>query len=130
MPYIIAATLIDRAFSDEVFADERLRDPRIQQLMDKIEVKEDKEITRQFPDKLKCRIEIATKGGGRKIAETDYPRGHYKNPMNDDEVNTKFRGLAQRALSKDGVERALDALWQLDSAKDLGAIFKAVKVTH
>ena len=34
LPYIMAAVLIDRAFSDEIFSDERLRDPRIRQLID------------------------------------------------------------------------------------------------
>ena len=100
LPYIIAAVLIDRAFSDEIFSDERLRDPRIRQLIDKIEVKEDPELTRRFPQFLPCRIEITTKSGERKVAQTDYPRGHYKNPMSDEEVNDKFRGLAQRALPK------------------------------
>lgn len=98
--------------------------------MDKIKVKEDKKITRQFPEKLKCRIEITTNGGGRKVAESDYPRSHYKNPMTDKEVNAKFRGLTQRALPKKGVDRALDALWQLDTARDLNVIFEAVEVTR
>src|SRR5262249_37529434 len=102
--------------------------PRIRELMAKVEVKEDKNITAQFPDKLQCRIEIVLKNGERKVAQTDYPRGHYKNPMSDDEANAKFRGLAQRALSKQGVDRALDALWELDSAPNLNAIFEAVRL--
>ena len=127
LPYIIAAVLIDRAFSDEVFSDERLRDPRIRQLIDKIEVKEDKELTRRFPRFLPCRIEVMTRRGERKVAATDYPRGHCKNPMSDDEVNAKFRDLARRALPDERVSRALDALWQLDAAPDLDAIFKEVE---
>lgn len=127
LPYIMAAVLIDRAFSDEIFSDERLRDPRIRQLIDKIEVKEDQELTGRFPQFLPCRIEIVTKSGECKVARTDYPRGHHKNPMSDEEINAKFRGLALRKLSPECVSEALDALWQLDAAPDLDAIFRAVQ---
>ena len=128
MPYIVAAVMIDRSFSDEIFSDERLQDPRIQQLMDKIEVNVDEALTRQFPEKFPCRIEITTKTGTRKVVETDYPRGHYNNQMTDDEIDIKFRGLAERALAKDRVEKALTALWNLDRARNMNEIFDLVQI--
>ncbi len=127
MPYVVAAVLIDRGFSDEIFSSGRLRDPRILQLIDKIEVKEDAALTRLAPEKLPCRIEIKTKNGERKVAAVDYPRGHHLNPMSDDEVNAKFRGVAQRVLPKERADRALDALWKLDTATSLDALFDAVR---
>ena len=127
IPYVVAAMLIDGEFSDEIFSDERLRDPQIRQLMDRIDVMEDEKLTRLGPQCLPCRIEIKTRKGECKVAETDYPRGHYKNPMTDDEVNAKFRDLAQRVLSQERIGRALDGLWQLDTATGLGAIFEAVQ---
>ena len=127
LPYIIAAVLIDREFSDAIYSEERLRDPRILQLIDRIEVKEDAEFNSRFPRRMPCRIEITTKNGERKVATTDYPSGHCKNPMTDNEVNAKFRGLAQRALPQQRVDHALDALWKLDTATNLDAIFEAVK---
>ncbi len=128
MPYVVAAVLIDRGFSDAVFADERLRDPRILQLIDRIEVKEDAALTRLAPEKLPCRIEIRTRSGERKVAAVDYPRGHHLNPMTDDEVNAKFRGVARRVLPKERVERALDAVWRLDTAANLDVVFEAVRI--
>ncbi|MBI4191809.1 MAG: MmgE/PrpD family protein [Betaproteobacteria bacterium] len=128
LPYIVAAVLIDRGFDDEIFSDERLRDPRIRALIDKIECKEDPEITRRYPQQMPCRIEITTKSGERKIAQIDYPRGHDKNPMSDEEVSEKFRGFVQRALRSARVDQALQALWQLESASDLDEIFEALKI--
>jgi 2-methylcitrate dehydratase len=127
MPYIVAAALIDGSFTDAVFAAERLQDPRIRNLMDRIAVREDPELTRQFPDRLPCRIEIVAKNGDRKTATVDYPRGHYKNPMSDDEIEQKFRSHALRALSEERVGPALAALWQIDSVDDLGGVFDAVR---
>lgn len=128
LPFIIAAVLIDGRFSDEIFSDARLRDPGIHRLSDRISVKEDAEFSRQFPHRVPCRIEITTKSGERKVALTDYPRGHVRNPMTDDEVNAKFRSLAERALPHAAAERALDLLWKLDEAADLGMFFEAVRV--
>ncbi len=127
MPYVVAAVLIDRGFSDDIFAAERLRDPKLLKLIDRIEVREDPALTQLATDKLPCRMEIRTRSGERKVAEVDYPRGHHLNRMSDDEVNDKYRGVARRTLSKDRVERALDALWHLDTAANLDAIFEATQ---
>ncbi len=127
MPYVVAAVLIDRRFSDDIFAAERLSDPKILKLIDRIEVREDPALTRLATDKLPCRMEIMTRSGSRKVAEVDYPRGHHLNMMSDEEVNDKYRGVARRTLSKERVERALDALWHLDTAANLDAIFEAVR---
>lgn len=128
LPYIVAAVLIDGKFSDEIFTDERLRDERIRKLIAKISVKEDPEFTRRAPRSLPCRMEIVTQSGKRIVAEVEYPRGHVKNPMTDDDINAKFRSLTGRVLPKERIDRALDLLWKLDEAPDLGAIFKAVQI--
>ncbi len=128
LPYIIAAVLIDGQFSDAIFGEERLRDPRIHALAEKVAVKEDAEFTRQFPDLIPCRIEVVLRGGERKTVAVECPRGHFKNPMTDDEIATKFRPLAQRVLSKVQTDRALEELWALDRAVNLNAVFDAVRV--
>ena len=127
LPYIVAAVLVERAFNEETFSEQRLRDPRIRRLIDKIEVKEDVEFTRQFPRCMPCRIEIKTRSGERKVGQSDYPLGHYNNPMSDDEVNAKFRDHSQYTLPQEQIGRALDALWQIDTAVDLSAIFEALQ---
>ena len=128
LPFIIAAVLIDGRFSDEIFSPERLRDARIHQLADKISVKEDAQFSQQFPRAVPCRIEITTKSGQRRTAAVEYPRGHVKNPMTDDEVSAKFRTLAGRMLPGTRVDGALDRLWQLDRATDLRAIFETLQI--
>jgi 2-methylcitrate dehydratase len=126
MPYIVAATLLDGSFTDAVFAPERLQDPRIRALMDRIAVREDPELTRQFPERLPCRIEIVARNGERTTATVEYPRGHYRNPMSDQEIAQKFRRHALRALPEERVEPALAALWQIDAAESLSTVFAAV----
>ncbi len=126
LPYIIAAVLIDGAFSDEIFAAHRLGDPRIHALTDKIAVKKEPEFTRQFPEAIHCRIEIETKSGERKIGAVEYPRGHFNNPMTDAEIETKFRALAARTLPANRIEILLDELWNLEHIANLDSIFNAM----
>jgi 2-methylcitrate dehydratase len=128
MPYVVAAALLDGKFDDSVFSPERLQDPGIRALMDRITVKEDPELTRRVADgKLPCRIEVVSRSGVRKIAATDYPRGHYKNPMSDGEIEEKFRTHAGRVLPDDRIESALRTLWEIDRAPNLDALFAAVQ---
>lgn len=127
MPYVVAAALIDGSFTDRVFAPERLRDPRIHALMNRITVQEDPDLTRQFPERLPCRIEIVSRRGERKVAAADYPRGHYRNPLSDGEIESKFRDHARRALRADRVDAALATLWAIDSARHLDPVFSALR---
>lgn len=71
-----------------------------------------------------CRIEVATKSSERLSASVDYPRGHIKNPMTAEEVESKFRALAGRVLSPDRVERALVALSALEAAANVDEILE------
>lgn len=62
------------------------------------------------------------------IANVDYPRGHYKNPMTDEEVNARLRSLAGWVLSNLRVEQALDWLWKLEDAADLDPMFEMLEI--
>ncbi|MDP1538008.1 MAG: MmgE/PrpD family protein [Burkholderiales bacterium] len=128
LPYIVAAILIDGGFSEEMFSEERLADQRIRTLIDKVEVKEDPELTRRFPECMPCRIEIRMRNGEVREGSTDYPRGHDRNPMSDDEISGKFREFARHALVPARLDQALDVLWQLDQLSGSAPIFNALMV--
>src|SRR5207237_717700 len=98
LPYIMAAVLVDGRFSEAMFSAERLCDPRTLAMADRIAINENQELTKQYPQRLPCRLEITLKNGERKVATCEYPRGHHKNPMSDAELTGKFRGLAGAVL--------------------------------
>lgn len=122
LPFIIAAVLIDGGFSDEIFSEARIADPAVHALADRIAVVDDPALSASFPATVPCRIEIRTRGGQVKTASVEYPRGHVKNPMSDDEVSAKFRTLAARTLSPEQVEAALAFMWRLQSQRAAGVL--------
>jgi 2-methylcitrate dehydratase len=129
LPFIIAAVLLDGQFSDEIFSEARLKDQRIHDLADKISVVEDLEFSRRAPGELPCKIEIFLKDGAIRVAQGVFPVGHFKRPMTDAQIEEKFSGLAERAISSAQTRHALDLLSQLDSQDGFDEIFDSVLVS-
>jgi 2-methylcitrate dehydratase len=128
MPYVVAAVLIEGAYTDAIFAPERYRDPRTLDLMKKITVNEDREFNERYPNSLPCRMTITLKNGARKTAELANPIGHHDRPMSDAQVVDKFRGLAGRKLPAARLDPILERLWRFEGEADLASLFDALRI--
>jgi 2-methylcitrate dehydratase PrpD len=53
-----------------------------------------------------------------------YYRGHAKNPMSDRELELKFRDQAASVVSDADAEALLKAVWTLNEAVSLDALFR------
>jgi 2-methylcitrate dehydratase len=128
MPYVIAAVLIDGAYTDAIFAPERFQDRRTLDLMKKITIAEDAEFNKRYPHSLPCRMTITLKSGGQKTAELSNPIGHHDRPMSDAQVVEKFRGLAGRKLAPSRLEKVLDRTWKIDSDAAWPSLFDELRL--
>jgi len=128
MPYVVAAVLIDGAYTDAIFSPARYRDRRTLDLMEKITITEDREFNACYPQSLPCRMTITLKNGERKSAEIANPIGHHDRPMSDDQLVDKFRGLAGRKLAPAQLVAILDRLWRIDNNGDLPSLFDALRI--
>jgi 2-methylcitrate dehydratase len=123
LPYIVSVALADGVFNVEQFAEERIRDPQIQALMKKVKVERDQEFTKSFPRMQRTRVEVITRTG-RLAKEVSYPRGDPMNPMDDSEVEDKFRHLTKPLLNASVVDRALESLWHFEEAKSVKEVLR------
>jgi len=128
MPYVVAAVLIDGAYTDAIFAPERFQDRRTLDLMKKITIAEDAEFNRRYPGSLPCRMTITLKSGGQRTAELSNPIGHHDRPMSDAQVVEKFRGLAGRKLSADRMQKILDLVWKIENDDDWASLFDELRI--
>ena len=119
IPYVIAVALTKGTIWLDDFTEESIRNPELHSLMQKIEVRRNKEYTRAYPDSYWFHIELVTKSGERHVREIQYAKGHPKNPMSDEEINTKFRRLAQPVLKPDRIDQILERLWHLEEVRDI-----------
>ena len=93
MPYCVAAALLDGAVNQASFDDDRLAREDLRRLMAKIEVIEAPDLTAAYPAKVPTRIVAELDDGTRHEALAEYPLGHSRQPMNDDQVAAKFFDL-------------------------------------
>lgn len=123
LPYLLALGLIDGRITAKSFDAERMHDPAVRDLMNRIEIAERKDFTSQFPGKLMTQIEVITRSGQRIVESAQYPKGHSKNPMSDDDVNNKFSLVCEGVMDTARRDSLLQTLWGIDQAADLNVMF-------
>jgi 2-methylcitrate dehydratase len=130
IPYLVAAAFQDGGVTPATFAPSRIRDPALRSLIKKLSVVEEPEFTRRYPAESCTRIEVTTTDGRRVAAETSHPKGHYRNPLTDGEVEAKFRGLASGALGAKECDRVLAEVWDLENAATLDKLFESLVLSR
>jgi 2-methylcitrate dehydratase len=119
---MLAVALWDGRVTPASFEPQRYLDLSLRPLMSRIRVTEHPEFTRRFPQELASEIEVVTRSGQRLTERAEYPKGHARNPMTDDEINAKFRDLSADLLGPARADAALQALWRLEEADRVGAV--------
>ncbi len=126
MPYIVAVALLDGSVDSASFSDERLADPRVRSILDRTMLRMDPELDKGYPEGIPNRITVATAGGRQFAGEQSYPRGHFRNPMSDDEVEAKLLSNVQGRWSDAQARRVLDLVWDLEQQPNLDALLSAM----
>jgi len=115
LPYVVAVALLDGRVTRESFAPERIQDRRVRDLLKhRMTLREDPELTKQYPDGIPNRIMVQTSDGSTLVREVRYPRGHARNPMTDEEVLAKFRANVAPYWTAEQAERVADLVWHLE----------------
>lgn len=120
LPYTVSVALLDGKVTNESFTDSRLADPAVANLMRKVKVREDTQLTALYPEGAPGRVSVRTASGGTHTFEVKYPKGHAKNPMSDSDVERKFRDMARTRRNPQQCDALLKALWDLERATDVG----------
>ncbi len=119
IPYVLAVAFTRGDVWLDDYTEERIRDPKIHELMQKIEVRQTEECQRGFPEGQPFRIEVVTRSGKHFVREIKYGRGHWKNPMSDHEIENKFRRLSAPVLTPGRMDSILRRLWDFDQAESI-----------
>ena len=125
LPYCVAAALMDGTITIDSFSIRSMKDKKLRGLLQNIIVTEDKQFTKNYPEKISNRIIVHTHR--KYVKQVDYPRGHPKNYMTSKELGEKFRSLTTGKLGKAKGEKVLDSLWSLEKSS-IGDIMSMVKV--
>lgn len=125
LPYCFAVALADGDVTLESFSEARLRDEKLLALVAKIRVLRDAGLTARYPRGIPNRITVTMKDGRTLVAENEFPRGHDRNPMSDDEVVAKFDRMTANLLTAPARREILDRCWTLEKQTDLGGLLRS-----
>ncbi|MFH1672468.1 MAG: MmgE/PrpD family protein, partial [Pseudomonadota bacterium] len=128
IPYLVVAALVDGEISEKSYTPERFRNPQILSLLKKTSMEVKPVFTEEWPKAFNCRIEIKGKSGQIWSKHLKNPKGHPANPMSDEEIEEKFRGLTRNMLGPKQTQTALELLWHIEEVDDVGKIFNALSV--
>tara|TARA_B100002049_G_scaffold235124_1_gene218878 strand:+ start:232 stop:1593 length:1362 start_codon:yes stop_codon:yes gene_type:complete len=124
MPYTAAVALMFGTVESRHFDDEFLKDPDLLELVSKVTVSVSNEANARAPEAMLCDFEVVTKSGEEHSVQVAYHKGHYRNPLTDNEVDRKFRSLAQEHLPVERVDALLDRLWHLEDVQNVGDLIR------
>lgn len=125
IPYLVAVALLDGEVTVQQFTDQRIADSAVHELIARVEVTEDTEMTALFPRAQAARID-AIAGGETYVVEVENAKGNAANPLSDEEVDAKFRSLAGGVMGQEQAESLLSRLWTFEEEPSVPGVVDAM----
>lgn len=115
--FCVACALLDGDVTRASFTDEKIRDARVLGLLDKIKIVETAACNAGYPKGIPNNMIVTLRDGRTLAKRVDYPRGHAGNPMSDEEVIRKFKGLAGGVVSDATADRIVNQSLNFDTLR-------------
>jgi 2-methylcitrate dehydratase len=117
--YLTAIAVIDREIGPSQFTPEKYGDSQVLELINKVTLTGDPSLDKARPAGIS---EIIIKDGREYRLRVDYPRGHARNPMTDEEIIDKFRSMASGYMKDDHMNQIIEAVFELENMDDVGKL--------
>ncbi|KLU60708.1 2-methylcitrate dehydratase [Peptococcaceae bacterium CEB3] len=124
LPFCVALAVNERKVGLNEFSLANLRDPMMQSVLERVELREDPALTALYPAKWPAEVEIVTTDGRKVCGRTEYPQGDPENPVTQEQLMDKFRTLASIHYEDEVVEGLLLAVNQLEDVRDLSVMLQ------
>jgi 2-methylcitrate dehydratase len=119
--YLVAVAIIDRTVGPSQYSADKLTSHQVYKVMDKIAV----EASPELDEFIYAGIAHIRVNDGRKFScRVDYPKGNSRNPMTDEELVEKFRGVALVFLDEERVKRITDYVFELNKLTDIRTLME------
>jgi 2-methylcitrate dehydratase len=129
LPYITAAALADGQITANQFAGARFTDAKLLELVAKVKVVRNAELSRKYPIEVGNIVTIKTRDGRTLTKRVDVPTGNALRPLSDHQVMTKFHSMADELIGTDRAAALADYVWRLDKLPGIDDLFSTSVVT-
>lgn len=117
LPYMMSALLLDGNVLPEQYAPDRIQREDVQQLLQKVEVREKEEYSKLFPSEMTCDITIRLYDGNElHIEKKDY-EGFYTHPASWETIINKFNALSEPYTDLSIRESIIDIVRDIENYK-------------
>jgi 2-methylcitrate dehydratase len=114
LPYLLAVALLDGQVLPGQYLPERITAEDVQQLLRRVDVRPDPDLSRRFPQQHSARLRLHLRDGRTLEREQHDYEGFHTRPMGWDAVAAKFDRLAERHVEPSLRTRIEDAIANLD----------------
>jgi 2-methylcitrate dehydratase PrpD len=97
IPYSLAVALVTGKAGIEEFTDKYIKDSLIQHLTKMVVIEGDEELSKLVPDQRVAIVHVEQTDGRSFVKRVDYPKGEPENPLNREELYTKFSSMTTHA---------------------------------
>jgi 2-methylcitrate dehydratase PrpD len=122
LPFAVASLLCHRQSGLANYGAAAVADAQIQALARRVEVVEDPDFTRAFPERQPTEVAVVLADGTKMLERTDFHRGEAEHPHPPDAVRRKFLDLAAPVWSVERAEALYDRVLDLERVPDVAAL--------
>ncbi len=126
LPFCVATALRYGHVNTGDFTEARLQEPDLLELMERIDLRSDPQLSKQYPAKWPAWVEIITRDGKNLKGSSDYPKGDPENPLGEGDVIEKFRDLTKGLLSETSAEAIVEQVMRLEDLHDVSRLLGSV----
>ncbi len=119
--YLAAVAIVDRTVNMDSYSEAKLKSPVINSLIDKINVEGNPELNKFVLGGI---AQICTHDHREVSCRIDHPKGHYDNPMTNEEMAEKFRAVALKFMSGRQIEKIVQTVYQLEEVADISELMR------
>jgi 2-methylcitrate dehydratase len=129
LSYVLALSIMDGELGRDQYAKEQWKDPKVHELMGRMEFQGDAELTKTFPEKWTAIVQITAKDGQTYTQRIDLPKGGPDNPLTDQELGAKFSKMATKLMPKAQADQIIKTCFELDKVSNVSELTKLLKGT-
>jgi len=124
MPWQASIALIDGKINVDTFTDGNLARPDVLQLMKRVDWVIDEEFERRYPEHYSCAVTVVMEDGTEYTSVINDPKGDFRNPLTQQEIEQKFIDLARREIDDDHrIFEIVKFVRNIDQADDVAELF-------
>lgn len=124
IPYCLARALLDGPIEPDDLDGSALHENHVIELMDRIEVHPNEAFSDAYGESFPHRVVVDTHQDTVE-STVEYPAGHYRNPLEWEEVTTKLTGSDR--IASDAAEQLRAAVENLDTSDDIADLIAAAE---